>query len=134
MRHPPRKRVPVEGEGNPPSLDENPFSMLQSDGLPQAPVGSPPEESRTRRAKPGNRPMIYIQRERSGRGGKTVTVCTGFTGIHPEGLQELARRMRIDCGTGGTVRGQAVELQGDCRDRVQSWLERDGYPTRRSGG
>lgn len=59
--------------------------------------------------------------ERSGRKGKTVTVVDGLP-RNPDFLQDLARELKAACGTGGTTRGDRVEIQGDHRDRVRDVL------------
>lgn len=77
--------------------------------------------------------IARIHRETGGRGGKTVTVVTGLA-LDEGALSALSRRLKALCGTGGTVRGAALELQGDHRDAVASLLEREGFKTRRAGG
>ena len=64
--------------------------------------------------------------EKSGRGGKTVTVVYGL----PENdafLKELSQKLKRACGVGGTVADASVELQGDVRDRVRAVLQQLGY-------
>jgi translation initiation factor 1 len=69
---------------------------------------------------------VRLRIEKQGRGGKTVTVAEGFT-RHLSDLEDLARRLKKSCGTGGTVRWGIVELQGDCRERVRPLLEKEGF-------
>lgn len=64
--------------------------------------------------------------EKSGRGGKTVTVVYGL----PENsafLKDLSQKLKRACGVGGTVADASVELQGDVRDRARSVLQQFGY-------
>ena len=59
--------------------------------------------------------------EKAGRGGKTVTVVFGL----PENaafLKDLAQELKRACGTGGAVRDDGIELQGDLRERVREIL------------
>jgi translation initiation factor 1 len=77
--------------------------------------------------------VVRLLRDRKGRGGKTVTLITGLTGS-PAALTALASDLKRMCGTGGTMRGDVLEIQGDFRDRLQSELERRGYTVRVAGG
>jgi translation initiation factor 1 len=72
-------------------------------------------------------------RDRKGRGGKTVTLVAGLTGT-PAQLAQLASDLKRLCGTGGTLRGDVLEMQGDVRDRLRPELERRGYTVKIAGG
>lgn len=63
------------------------------------------------------------------RGGKVVTLIAGFT-RRAEELEDLASRLKKTCGTGGTVRGQVLEIQGDARARLKEVLEKEGFEVR----
>jgi translation initiation factor 1 len=76
---------------------------------------------------------VRLLRDRKGRGGKTVTLITGLSGT-PAALTALASDLKRLCGTGGTLRGDVLEMQGDFRDRLQTELERRGYTVRVAGG
>lgn len=58
--------------------------------------------------------------------GKTLTVVTGLV-LTAKTLEKLAKQLKQSCGTGGTVRGATIELQGDHRDRVEKLLRGIGY-------
>ncbi len=58
---------------------------------------------------------------KQGRGGKTVTVVFGLP-QNADFLRDLAQDLKRACGTGGAVREDGVELQGDLRDRVREFL------------
>ena len=67
-----------------------------------------------------------LRMEKKGRGGKMVTVVFGL----PDNqlfLKELAQQLKRACGSGGTVIEGGVELQGDLRDRVREFLQKQGY-------
>ena len=68
-----------------------------------------------------NRPVAKLRVEKAGRGGKTVTVVFGLP-QNEAFLRELAQELKRACGTGGAVREDGVELQGDLRDRVRDFL------------
>jgi translation initiation factor 1 len=51
-----------------------------------------------------------------------------------DAIAELAKALKAACGTGGTVKEGAIELQGDHRDAVVARLEREGWRVKRAGG
>ena len=75
--------------------------------------------------------VVRIFREKGGRGGKTVTVVRGLPGSE---LQAVASDLKRHCGSGGAVKGAAVELQGDHRDKAKARLEDQGYRVKLAGG
>ena len=76
---------------------------------------------------------MRLLRDRKGRGGKTVTLVAGVSGP-PATLTALASDLKRLCGTGGTVRGDVIEIQGDVRERIKPELERRGYTVKLAGG
>lgn len=70
--------------------------------------------------------VFKLRVERTGRGGKTVTVIDGFPHNAPFAAA-LAQELKRSCGTGGALRDGALELQGDLRDRVRELLTRKGH-------
>lgn len=70
--------------------------------------------------------VAKLRLEKSGRGGKTVTVVYDLPKNAPF-LEELAGALKRACGTGGTVREGCVELAGDVRDRVRPLLAKRGW-------
>ena len=77
--------------------------------------------------------MVRVGRETKGRKGKGMTVITGIP-LHPDGLKDLARKLKQKCGTGGTVKGRTIEIQGDHRDLLIAELQTMGYAAKKSGG
>ncbi len=90
------------------------------------PRGTPP------RAFPADG-IVRIRRETQGRKGKTVTVIQGLT-LAQSALEELARLLKQNCGSGGTVQGGAIVIQGDHRRRIQEALVKKGYTVKLAGG
>ena len=84
-------------------------------------------------ASPAGDGIVRVGRETKGRKGKGMTVITGVP-LHPEGLKDLAKSLKQKCGTGGTVKGRTIEIQGDHRDLLVTELETRGYTVKRSGG
>lgn len=68
-----------------------------------------------------DRPVAKLRVEKAGRGGKTVTVVYGLP-ANAGFLKDLANDLKRACGTGGAVREDGVELQGDLRERVRELL------------
>lgn len=84
---------------------------------------SSPEEETTL---PPTAQRLRVHKESKGRGGKTVTVVSGFTG-HTEDLQALGRVLKSQCGVGGSVKGGEILIQGDLRERIIALLRERGY-------
>jgi translation initiation factor 1 len=72
------------------------------------------------------RVVAKLRMEKSGRGGKTVTVVYDLP-RNREFLKELAAELKRACGVGGTVVDDTVELQGDVRERVRPILANKGW-------
>jgi len=126
------KRIPTDGGA---SLSHNPFGALSSAGLPPAPANLPDA------AAPGvtkpprkNRGRVDIIRQKAGRGGKTVTVVTGFVGIGLPEKEQLAKAMQRACGVGGTVKDGHIEIQGDKREEVARILTEANFRPVFAGG
>ena len=81
-----------------------------------------------------NRGRVDIRRTTAGRGGKTVTMVTGFTGIGRPEKESLARQMRNACGCGGTVKDGDIEIQGDQREKIAQILTDAGFRPVFAGG
>lgn len=80
---------------------------------------------------------LKIMRDKKGRGGKVVTVITGFA-LTEADLTELSKTLKGLCGAGGTVKHedglQIIEVQGDHRDKVAEKLRTLGYKVKLAGG
>jgi translation initiation factor 1 len=70
--------------------------------------------------------VAKLRVEKSGRGGKTVTVVYDLPNNQPF-LRELASELKRTCGAGGAVTENAVEIQGDLRDRIRAALQKKGW-------
>jgi translation initiation factor 1 len=82
---------------------------------------------------PPNQQDLRIQATRSGRKGKTVTIITGFQ-HKPETLNQLLRKLKSQCGSGGTVKDNTLEIQGDHKQKLLETLTKIGYKAKLSGG
>jgi translation initiation factor 1 len=123
-------RIPTQGGQG---LGQNPFAALDAAGLPSLPATGhrpvPPAPAPER-----NRGRVDITREKGGRGGKTVTVVDGFTGIGLPEKENLMRKIRAAGGCGGTVKEGRIEIQGDQRDTVARILSEAGFRPVFAGG
>jgi translation initiation factor 1 len=77
--------------------------------------------------------FVRIWRETKGRGGKAVTVVRGVP-LDAAALAKLGQELKASCGTGGTVKDGAIEVQGDHADKVIALLQQRGYKVKRAGG
>ena len=130
-----KKRIPIDGGQ---TFGHNAFGGLSSAGLPPAPKDQAGETSRQPAAAiPAprkNRGRVDIVRQTAHRGGKTVTVVTGFVGIGLPEKEKLAKAMQKACGTGGTVKEGRIEIQGDQRTEVARILTEAGFRPVFAGG
>jgi translation initiation factor 1 len=69
---------------------------------------------------------LKIRATRKGKGGKTVTEITGWQ-VGDDTLQGLAKRLKNQCGSGGTVKENCIEIQGDHCIQVRQILSELGY-------
>lgn len=131
-----KPRVPTDGGQ---SLTNNPFANLDAAGLPPGPAENASDASSqpsgNRESKRGkNRGRVDIIRQTAHRGGKTVTVVTGFVGIGLPEKERLAKAMQQACGSGGTVKEGRIEIQGDRREVVARILTEAGFRPVFAGG
>ena len=74
-----------------------------------------------------------VRRETKGRKGKGVITISGL-GLDNKALKELAKKLKKTCGTGGSVVGEVIEVQGDKREEIKSVLEKSGFKVKFIGG
>lgn|SRR5690625_4027733 len=76
---------------------------------------------------------VLIRRETKGRKGKGVTTVSGLP-LNAAELKALASRLKQLCGTGGAVKENVIEIQGDHREKLQAELKSQGYTVKLAGG
>lgn len=77
--------------------------------------------------------VVRVARQTKGRGGKCVTLVKGVA-LDADALAALGKQLRAACGSGGTVKDGAIEVQGDHCELVMQVLERLGHKPKRAGG
>lgn len=82
---------------------------------------------------PASQQNLRVQASRKGRKGKTVTVISGFQS-KPETLAALLKQLKTQCGTGGTLKENEIELQGEHKQKLVQILTDLGYKAKVSGG
>ncbi len=102
----------------------------QNSGGPAAVPGANPAGPIATRQK--NQPVI-VGIERKGRGGKTVSIVAGVMS-HDAGKEALLKLLKTRLGTGGTIKDDTIEIQGDRRDQIVEILIGLGYKAKKSGG
>ena len=75
--------------------------------------------------------VVRIQRETKGRGGKAVCVISG---ISADELKSICKLLKARCGSGGAVKEQRIEIQGDHREVIKTILEGRGLAVKLAGG
>jgi translation initiation factor 1 len=76
---------------------------------------------------------VRVFKERAGRGGKTVSVIKGVMSPAP-GKEALVKLLKTKLGTGGAVKGDTIEIQGDHRAKIVAILNELGYKAKSAGG
>ena len=76
---------------------------------------------------------VRIMRSNKGRGGKTVSIVSGL-GLAGADLKTLAKQLKQQCGVGGAVKDFDIEIQGDQREKIKTYLESIGYKVKLTGG
>jgi len=75
---------------------------------------------------PAKQQRLRVRLDTRQRAGKAVTLVEGFAG-KKEDLEDLGKKLKTHCGTGGSVKDGGIIIQGDQRDKITQWLLNNGY-------
>jgi len=75
---------------------------------------------------PPEEQILRIRLDTKHRRGKTVTLIDGFIGAQ-EDLKNLGKELKTFCGTGGSAKEGEIIIQGDVREKVKEYLQKEGY-------
>ena len=128
-----KKRISPSNE---PFVWKSPFAALKDTGMLAAPhvQRGADRSDAVSKGQAKNRGRVDIIRQTAHRGGKTVTVVTGFTGISLAEKEHLLKEMQKVCGAGGTMKEGRIEIQGDQREVVARILTNAGFRPVFAGG
>jgi translation initiation factor 1 len=84
------------------------------------------QEQESHETIPAAQQKLRIRLDTKHRAGKAVTLITGFIGT-AEDLEELGKKLKNFCGTGGSAKDAEIIVQGDQREKVMQWLTKNGY-------
>ena len=91
------------------------------------------QDSEEEESIPFNQQKLYVLIDRKNRGGKSVTLVEGFIGSDQD-ANELAKKLKQQCGVGGGYKNKEIYIQGNHRDKVISILQQLGAKVKSKGG
>jgi translation initiation factor 1 len=109
------------------------WSSEDGDQRKKALTPNPSPSGRGGRSLPPQQQTAYLHRDSKGRGGKSVTLIKNLV-LSEDDLKSLAKRIKQDCGVGGTVKDEVIEIQSEQRERIAEILQRLGYKVKIAGG
>ena len=84
------------------------------------------EESEEQETLPKNTQKLRVRIEKNHRGGKTVTIVSGFIGTDAD-LKELGKMLKSRCGVGGSAKEGELLIQGEFKEKIIELLKKEGY-------
>lgn len=87
----------------------------------------------TKATLPPEKQKLTIHLDTRHRGGKTVTIIKGFIGTEDDCVL-LGKQLKQYCGTGGSVKDAEIMIQGEQRNKIVQWLQKNGYSLSKKAG
>ena len=107
-----------------PKKKENSFNALVYSTDPDFKIPEPELDEQP--TLPAPQQKLKVRLDTKHRAGKAVTLVEGFTGLLADG-EDLGKKLKTFCGTGGSVKKGEIIIQGDQRDKVFQWLLKNDY-------
>jgi len=127
MSRPNQKKITTDGGAAVGGGMFQAFSGLEIGGLPDGDAIEPKNAGPPERG-PEKRGRVVLRRETAHRGGKCVIVVEGFDpSVTDDDLEALHRKLRNQCGCGGTRKGRLLEFQGEQAARLRELLSKEGF-------
>lgn len=79
-----------------------------------------------------NEQKLYVSLDKRNRKGKAVSLIEGFVGTTDD-LKALAKQLKNLCGVGGTAKNEEIIIQGDFRDKIVVFLQKENFNVKRKG-
>ena len=86
----------------------------------------PQEDGREEETIPPSQQKMKVRLDTKNRAGKAVTLVENFVGTNAD-KEDLGKKLKTFCGTGGSVKDGEIIVQGDNRNKVLQWLQKNGF-------
>ena len=73
------------------------------------------------------RSKINISKQKKGKKGKTITLIRGLVPEDENLLKKFLKKIKVFCGTGGTLIDRNIQLQGDMVSKSVEFLRKEGF-------
>ena len=84
------------------------------------------EEQNSTETLASSQQKLKVRLDTRHRAGKAVTLVEGFIGKE-EDLQDLGKKLKSFCGTGGSAKDGEIIVQGDQRNKILQYFQQNGY-------
>ena len=111
-------------------MSQNNRTVWSSD---QGDLRKQPGQTRNMKSLTPHEQTVYLHRDSKGRIGKAVTIIKKLI-LSDEDMKELAKKLKQACGSGGTVKDDVIEIQGEHREKIAEALLKMGYKVKIAGG